>query len=403
MRSTRLPLAALRIAAGTALLFLASLCAADEPRINQIQVIGTHNSYSQPADPRVFQVMAPLLQPMMDAMFQHMPAEARARFQDEHPNPLAGDLAAGLEYRFPSIETQLRSGLRSLEFDLNVDHEGGRFLEPLSYRLLRERGEDNLEPLYVDSLKAPGLKTLHMADVDFRSSCPTFRLCLQQMRSWSEANPGHSPVYVLLEPKLGNLVAALPDATQVVPFDAPAFAEMDASIREVLGSERVITPDQVRGTHATLEAAALAHAWPTVAQARGKFVFLMITVAGNMQAYAPYLEGHPSLEGRMAFVSGRPGMPYTAFVMLDNALNHGQEITRLVRKGYLVRTRADIDTGEARSGDTRRRDAALASGAQIVSTDYPFAPNIFGNGYVVKPFSGGYRLSPAASATSLQP
>ncbi len=39
-------------------------------------------------------------------------------------------------------------------------------------------------------------------------------------------------------------------------------------------------------------------------------------------------------------------------------------------EGYFVRTRADTDTTEARSGDTTRRDAALASGAQIVSTDY---------------------------------
>lgn len=38
---------------------------------------------------------------------------------------------------------------------------------------------------------------------------------------------------------------------------------------------------------------------------------------------------------------------------------------------YLVRTRADADTVEARKGDVRRRDEALGSGAQIVSTDYP--------------------------------
>ena len=46
-------------------------------------------------------------------------------------------------------------------------------------------------------------------------------------------------------------------------------------------------------------------------------------------------------------------------------------IRDLVEAGYLVRTRADTDTEEARSGDTARRDAALASGAQFVSTDFP--------------------------------
>ena len=42
-----------------------------------------------------------------------------------------------------------------------------------------------------------------------------------------------------------------------------------------------------------------------------------------------------------------------------------------VKGGFIVRTRADSDSTEALAGDTTRRDAALASGAQIVSTDYP--------------------------------
>ena len=36
----------------------------------------------------------------------------------------------------------------------------------------------------------------------------------------------------------------------------------------------------------------------------------------------------------------------------------------------VVRTRADADTVQARTNDTTMRDAALASGAQWVSTDY---------------------------------
>ena len=39
-------------------------------------------------------------------------------------------------------------------------------------------------------------------------------------------------------------------------------------------------------------------------------------------------------------------------------------------QGYIVRTRADADTEEARSGDTGPRDLAISSGAQFVSTDY---------------------------------
>ena len=47
------------------------------------------------------------------------------------------------------------------------------------------------------------------------------------------------------------------------------------------------------------------------------------------------------------------------------------EIAELVRMGYLVRTRTDADTKEARANNTTRRDAMIASGAQVLSTDYP--------------------------------
>ena len=74
------------------------------------------------------------------------------------------------------------------------------------------------------------------------------------------------------------------------------------------------------------------------------------------------------------------------------------EIKAAVAAGYIVRTRADIDTVEARNNDTARREAALASGAQVISTDYLTAPNIFGNAYAVPPFAGGWRCNPVVGA-----
>ncbi|MEC7934127.1 MAG: Ca2+-dependent phosphoinositide-specific phospholipase C, partial [Pseudomonadota bacterium] len=59
----------------------------------------------------------------------------------------------------------------------------------------------------------------------------------------------------------------------------------------------------------------------------------------------------------------------------------------------LVRARADIDTVDARNDDARRRDVALASGAQIISTDYLSAPNVYANGYHLAPFAHGWRCN----------
>ncbi|PTQ12214.1 hypothetical protein CLG96_06605 [Sphingomonas oleivorans] len=367
-----------------------------DPRIDQIQVIGTHNSYALPADPRAMKLMAPRLAALHAAAIQRLDAQKRAQLAEEHPGGIA-DPALALDYVQMPIEGQLRMGVRSLELDLNPDPAGGAYADPLPYRELRAAGAKDLAPIYEDILRQPGMKVLHVADVDFRSQCPAFRQCLSLLRQWSDANPGHSPVFILLEPKFGGLDKMLPGAAHVPTFDAAAFDEVDAAIRDVLGAERMFTPDDLRGKYPTLEAAALAKAWPRLSAARGKFLFLYLVPGLNLDAFKPYMAGRPSLEGRAAFVQGLPGMAHTAFVLVDNALVRAAEIPDLARRGYMVRSRADIDTAEARRNDAERRDHTLASGAQVVSTDYLSAPNIYGNGYHAAPFPGGWRINPVTA------
>ncbi len=83
-----------------------------------------------------------------------------------------------------------------------------------------------------------------------------------------------------------------------------------------------------------------------------------------------YLEGHPALKDRLMFVTVEPSHAAAAWFKINNPIKDFDEIQRLVRQGFLVRTRADADTVQARSGDVTQRDKALASGAQFVSTDY---------------------------------
>lgn len=367
--------------------------------INAIQVVGTHNSYAIPADPRVMALMAPRLSALMAKAGEAMLPAQRAQMLDEHPGRLT-DVAASLDYVQMPLQAQLRSGVRSIEIDLQPDPAGGAYADPLPYRQLRAQGVTDLAPIYRDELAKPGMKVLHVADLDFRSQCPSFRHCLTLMKQWSDATPNHSPVFVLLEPKLSGLDKAVPGATVIPPFDKAAFDEVDDTIRSVLGREKLFTPDDLRGDLPTLEAAARAKRWPTLGQARGKFLFLFLVPGMNLKTFAPYLDGRPSLQGRVAFVQGRAGMAHTAFMLFDNALTRGAEIGEAVRQGYLVRTRADIDTVDARDGSGQRRDAALASGAQIISTDYLSAPNIYANGYHLAPFATGWRCNPVVHRCS---
>jgi hypothetical protein len=76
--------------------------------------------------------------------------------------------------------------------------------------------------------------------------------------------------------------------------------------------------------------------------------------------------------------------PAAAYLTLNDPLKEADRIRRAVQAGFVVRTRADADTAEARVNDVRKREAALASGAQYISTDYLWPDPRFPGGYQVR-------------------
>jgi hypothetical protein len=214
----------------------------------------------------------------------------------------------------------------------------------------------------------PGLKVLHFPDLDYRTNYLTFHSALTAVREWSLAHPRHVPIIIHLETKDEGGKGRLPlkDVTEPRAWDAAACDALDAEIRAVFPSDALFTPDALRGNHPTLEAAARAKRWPELRTVRGKVLLVMEGCAAKL-----YAESHPSLAGRASFLyHGRPGQPEAAFLLMNNPVRQGADISARVREGFFVRTRADSDTSEPRGGDTRRRETAWASGAQIVSTDY---------------------------------
>jgi hypothetical protein len=353
--------------------------ATDQLRLNQIQVIGTHNSYHLEATA----------------------AESRLRALIDPTGNQA------LLYSHPALRTQfLNQDVRQIELDVWADPQGGLYAKPLVRTL-------TLGGPYDRAMKKPGTKVLHIQDIDYHSNCLTFRRCLQAVKGWSRTHPTHVPIAVLVEFKDSPLslpglratrlrqaasqqtlrthrmaaVRALPFLRPVtpLPWTSARMDTIDADIRSVFEPGELITPDDVRGDHPTLEDAVLSQGWPTLAAARGKTLFLM----DNTGAYrVSYLAGHPSLAGRVLFTNSTPGQPDAAFVEENDptgATNQAR-IQNEVRRGYVVRTRADVDTAQARTNDTSMRDAALASGAQWVSTDYPVPSDSarFGTGYAVQ-------------------
>src|SRR5690606_1773201 len=126
--------------------------------------------------------------------------------------------------------------------------------------------------------------------------------------------------------------------------------------------EKLVLPDDVRGERETLEEAIRLDGWPQIGRLRGKLIFAMDN-GGSKRAI--YTDGRPSAEGRVLFPNAVEGAPDAAFIKLNDPLGDFERIQEAVAAGYLVRTRADADTVEAREGDTEQRDAALESGAQF--------------------------------------
>jgi hypothetical protein len=343
------PLAAALAGALAAAAAAGPAAAAPPLRINHLQVVGTHNSYHMEASPA------------------EKALRAGSGLIDEAP----------LEYSFAPLSWQLgRADVRQLELDLWADPEGGAYADP-RLRALAGGGP------YAAVMSTPGIKVLHIQDYDYRTTCLTFVACLRDVKRWSDAHRAHVPVAIQLELKDTPLPPQIP-ATVPVPWTEPWLSTIDREILSVFPRRRIIAPDDVRGRRRTLEAAVLRDGWPTLARSRGKVLFLM----DNGEPYrSRYLAGHPSLRGRLLFTNSAPGRPDAAFIKENDPT--GANLARIrgeVRRGYVVRTRADEDTREARAGDSRRRRLALASGAQWVSTDYP-EPGMaarFGSDYVVR-------------------
>ena len=321
--------------------------AIDDLKMNQIQIIASHNSYHMRTDAAVLRFLKNLY------ALHLMP-------KDLNPKEI--------DYTHEHLKDQLEKyGVRGLELDVNYDPTGGRFADRrgLAWVWKKHRSKD-------PEMMQPGFKLIHITDFDFNSTNATFKGALHEIKEWSDAHPDHLPIFIHVEPKTeatGDIVHQLPKLARSAPFDSTACEALDQEVKSVFGEDLkgVITPDQVRGSYVSLEQAVLAGHWPTLRESRGKVVFI-IDDAGKVRDL--YRKGHPSYTGRAMFVYSEPGTPEAAFVICNDPERDFARIQLCVKQGYIVRTRSDEGGIQARSGDYTEANKAKASWAQIISTDY---------------------------------
>lgn len=316
--------------------------------LNAIQVIGSHNSYKKAIE-----------KPLWDYLFQ-----------------LDSAMAISLQYEHPSLKQQLDLGLRNLELDIFHDPIGGRYTNPKGLTIVRSIGNDPLPFDQEKKLEQPGLKMFHVQDIDFRSQQLVFKEGLKELKQWSRKNPGHTPVVILINAKDSQISRT----TDPLPFTPTALDSIDLEINTIFTQEQLITPDLVRGNYTSLEEAILEKGWPALEVLKGRFLFVLDEKEEKIERYT---KNHPSLKNRILFVNSPEGNPEAAFRIINDPVKEFDYIRELVTKGYMVRTRADAGTKEARTLDYTRFEKAKASGAQVISTDYYLPTNLFPSDFKV--------------------
>lgn len=322
-----------------------ALCSAST--LNTYQWIGSHNSYKRPVAPAILTFVA-----------KHNVRHAKQ-----------------IDYSHPTLTTQLELGLRQLEIDVVHDPKGAHYAKPSGELLIKRT---LLTPSERNRLMLPGFKVQHLPHIDFLSHCIALMECIDELNAWSNKNPQHFPVIILVNAKESQRPYV--EGNQPIPFDQKAYRELDLAWQTGF-QDKLITPDDIRQEAQTLNHAINTEGWPNVEALRGKFIVLF---DGNHTQRNLYRQSAPSLTGRAMFASYAAGEPEAAIMIINNPIAQQAQIKQAVKQGYLVRTRADADFSASNQQRAAQLEAAIASGAQIISTDfYPHSPQALTSGYSV--------------------
>lgn len=271
-------------------------------KINQIQVLATHNSYKKKM-PSIYYSLGNL----------------STKFRD----------LIETNYAHNTLTHQLNNGIRGLELDI--------------------RYQFNKFQIY------------HAPIFDNRTHNPLFKETLEELLLWSQRNPNHFMVNIIIELKDDPLFLN-PSNKKI---DAEILEQLDRTINYTLGSNKLITPDTLKNGYDDLQSMVSNNAWLPAHRTKGKFMFLL-------HYHNEYTDKYIALDSSLSTQTMVPLIesqyiddykPYSA-ILLHNT-PEVEVIQQLVTNNYMVRTRMDINS----IYNEQRKKDALSSGAQIITTD----------------------------------
>ncbi len=291
-------------------------------KFNEMSFIATHNSYQTTAIDETKKLYTSL----SDLTFGIYNAEK-------------------IEFESETLTDQLNCGLRSFELDIETFDRDGDI----------------------------SFTCMHSPYFEMSTSCYDFSLALKEIALWSDNNPDHLPITIIIEPKKTFL--PLKDMKY---FSLDYALALDDVLREGLG-EKLFTPADMLRDYESFGEMRAADDWCKVRDMLGKVVVLL----HDCGVTEDYIAVDSSVKTQAMFPMLREedvDRDCTSFI-LCNVPGELLEIKNDVmgEKKIMVRTRSD-KFGEITD---KRREDAFASGANIISTDYPVRTDNKLDDYVV--------------------
>lgn len=295
-------------------------------KFNELSYLATHNSYQTPAVDELKKVYGNL----SELTFGLVAAET-------------GDFWS------ETLTEQLSCGLRSFETDIETFDRDGEI----------------------------SFTCMHSPYIDMTTSCYDFALAMREIAMWSDNNPNHLPITIIIEPK--TLFIPLEDMKF---FNIDYAKEFDKVLRESLG-DNLFTPADMLRDYSSFGEMRAADDWCKVEDMLGKVLILM----HETDITEDYIALDSSLRTQAMFPMLREediDRDCASFILCNKPEELLEINDEVKAEKIMVRTRADKFTDVS----DERRENAFASGAQIISTDYPVRTDLAENSYYLS--FGGY-------------
>ena len=280
-------------------------------KFNEVSFMATHNSYERQG----CSAYKKIFKKLEDLTFGIV-AGSRPDFESE------------------DLTDQFEAGIRSIELDV-------------------ETKDDNGEISFVVS---------HKPGIEIRSTCYDFKKALTEIKMWSDHNPNHLPITIIIEPKKD-----VPFYSGLENFSVEYAQKLDEVIRETLG-DALLTPADMLGSYSSFKEMRENDGWLTLEDTLGKVMVLLheTDVTEEYIALDSGIRTQAMFPMLRADDADRDCASFLIINDADDALEYSQEL--IYAKKLAVRTRTDNYYTDEKDC---QRDTAISSGANIISTDHP--------------------------------